>query len=188
MQEPIFIYLIRHAEAGKAWHEDPDPGLSEKGKIQAKLLADRLLRALNKEDFQLITSPLLRAKQTAAPFETRTGRRSTIAPYFGEIPSPGIPLTERIDWLRTILPSAVNELEPPLHAWRNAIIDGLQTVEQSTVIFSHFMVINCAVGWIEKADRLVSFRPDYCSITKIRKTHHRFYIDQLGNEMDTLIQ
>ena len=34
-------------------------------------------------------------------------------------------------------------------------------------IFTHFMVINCLVSWLENKETMVSFYPDNCSITKL---------------------
>ena len=47
--DEINIYLVRHGEAGKSWDEDPDPGLSDRGKGQSRKLVSQL-----DDDFTLL--------------------------------------------------------------------------------------------------------------------------------------
>ena len=63
------IYLIRHSEAAQAWDKAPNPVLSQNGVNQAKDLAEKYFPILKEGDFQLISSPLARAQQTAIPFQ-----------------------------------------------------------------------------------------------------------------------
>ena len=44
----VKIYFIRHGEAKASWEEDPDPGLSKKGKSQSELLVNEILNGLIK--------------------------------------------------------------------------------------------------------------------------------------------
>ena len=69
------LYLLRHADAGDsaAWPGvDAERPLSKKGRRQAKALA-RTLKDLGLRVDAVITSPLLRAAQTATPIATATG-------------------------------------------------------------------------------------------------------------------
>ena len=69
------LYLLRHADAGdsSAWTgADADRPLSKKGRRQAKALA-WMLRDLGLRVDAVITSPLLRAVQTAKPVAKATG-------------------------------------------------------------------------------------------------------------------
>lgn len=184
------IYLIRHGEAAQAWDEAPDPGLSEKGQHQAVSLANEYLPIVIGTDFQLVSSPLLRAKQTAFPFELAfgIGKTATINRNIAEIPSPGIALKDRRNWLKALFTKKINELEQPQLEWRNNIIQSIESLEKDTLIFSHFMTINAIVGWIKGDERVVSYYPNYCSITQIEKVGNQFFIKSLGKELTTIVQ
>ncbi len=185
--KPINIYLIRHGEANAAWDEDPDPGLSERGKLQSEELKKELIQDIS-SNFYAISSPLLRAKETAKPLKESLGFDLNIIDTFAEIPSPGIPLSERRSWLRGIFNAKVKELEEPQLYWRNSIIESLKVLKKDTIIFSHFMVINCVVGWIKNSEKFVSFHPDNCSVTKIRRENEQFEILSLGRDFTTTVQ
>lgn len=182
------IYLIRHGEAAQAWDEAPDPVLSKNGHQQAQQLADAYLPLLNSTDFQLVTSPLARAQETAIPFQEGLTISPIINANFAEIPSPGIALADRRNWLKALFAKKITELEQPQLDWRNDIISGIQSLEKNTLIFSHFMTINAIVGWIRGNEKVVSYYPNYCSITKIEKVDNQFFIRSLGKELTTIIQ
>jgi probable phosphoglycerate mutase len=81
------IVLIRHGEP--EWVRDGltivDPPLTERGRRQAELLADRL----RDEHFdEVLVSPLVRARQTAAPLLEALGRDEVIDPWLEEIRDP----------------------------------------------------------------------------------------------------
>jgi phosphohistidine phosphatase len=72
---PLELYLLRHADAGDAaaWPgDDAERPLSKKGRRQAKRLAG-LLRELGLRVDEVVTSPLLRAAQTAKPVAKASG-------------------------------------------------------------------------------------------------------------------
>ena len=185
--KPVTIYLIRHGEANAARDEDPDPGLSEKGKLQSEELKKDLTHDLS-SSFDAISSPRLRAQETAKPLKESLGFDLNINDTFAEIPSPGVPLSERRNWLRGIFNAKVTELEEPQFLWRNSIIESLKMLKKDTIIFSHFMVINCVVGWIKNSVKFVSFHPDNCSVTKIRKEKDEFKILTTGRDFTTTVQ
>lgn len=178
------IYLIRHAEAGKAWNEDPDPALSEKGQLQALQLARYLQEDFYHENIQIWSSPLTRAQQTASALPSAFD----LKPAFAELPSPGIPLAKRSAWLKGLFSKEWPELDLTLHDWKKTMLQAFQKIEQDTIIFSHFMVLNTLVGWINQENKLVHFYPDYCSVTKIEKYGEQFRVLELGSQMDTLLQ
>jgi 2,3-bisphosphoglycerate-dependent phosphoglycerate mutase len=81
------IVLVRHGEP--EWVRDglniDDPPLTERGAQQARRLAHRL----GQEHFdEILVSPLLRARQTAAPLLARLGRHEEIDPWLEEIRNP----------------------------------------------------------------------------------------------------
>lgn len=182
------IYLIRHGEAAQAWDKAPDPGLSETGKEQAIALAKEYLPIVQNNNFQLVSSPLLRAQQTALPFQKAMDLTPIINTNIAEIPSPGVALADRRNWLKALFTKKINELEQPQLDWRNNIIKSVASLEKDTLIFSHFMTINAIIGWITGNDKVVSYYPNYCSITKIVKENGQFTIESLGKELTTIIQ
>lgn len=182
------IYLIRHGEAAQAWDKAPNPKLSGIGQMQAQKLADDYIPLLNARDFQLVTSPLQRAQETAIPFKEALNIAPIINPNFAEVPSPGIALADRRNWLKGLFNKKITELEQPQVKWRNNIISGIQSLEKNTLLFSHFMTINAVVGWIRGNEKLVSYYPNYCSITKIERVGNQFFIRSLGKELTTIIQ
>ncbi len=82
------IVLVRHGEP--EWIRDGlnvvDPPLTERGHRQAEQLAV----ALRGEHFdEILVSPLVRARQTAAPLLRELGRPEVIAPWLEELRDPG---------------------------------------------------------------------------------------------------
>jgi len=72
---PLELYLLRHADAGDSatWPGiDAERPLSKKGRRQAKALA-RVLKDLGLRVDAVISSPLIRAAQTAKPVAKATG-------------------------------------------------------------------------------------------------------------------
>ena len=182
------IYLIRHGEAAQAWDEAPDPILSTNGIAQAQALAEQYLPMVSKGNFQLLSSPLARAQQTAIPFKEGLKIPVRINTNIAEIPSPGVALVDRRNWLKALFSKTISELEAPQLEWRNNIIQGMESIEKDTLIFSHFMTINAIVGWITGDERVVSYYPNYCSITQIEKIGNQFFIRSLGKELSTVVQ
>ena len=182
------IYLIRHGEAAQAWDEAPDPILSQRGINQANLLAKKYLPILKKGDFQLLSSPLARAQQTATPFQEALDSPITINRNYAEIPSPGVALVDRRNWLKALFTKTISELEAPQLEWRNNIIQAVESLEKDTLIFSHFMTINAIIGWINSNEKVVSYYPNHCSITRIEKVGNQFFIKALGEELTTIVR
>ena len=182
------IYIIRHGEAAQAWDKAPDPILSNNGKAQAQALAEKYLPLLDTKNFQLVSSPLARAQQTAIPFQKGLNSPITVNSNFAEVPSPGIALSDRRNWLKVLFSKTIHELEQPQIEWRNNIIQGIESLEKDTLIFSHFMTINAIVGWIRSNEKIVSYYPNYCSITRMEKIDNKYYIKKLGEELATIIQ
>jgi broad specificity phosphatase PhoE len=186
--DEINIYLVRHGEAGKSWDEDLDPGLSDKGKEQSKKLVSELDGDFRLLNFKAISSPLARAQETAIPLQEKHGFDIEIYKTFAEIPSPGIEMSQRSTWLKEMFKVKIDDLEDPQQKWRNSIVQSIQGMEEDTIIFSHFMVINCVVGWINNFDSLVGFYPDNCSVTKIINRNGKLELTRVGNELSTVVQ
>ena len=88
------LYLVRHGEAAARWGEDPDPGLSELGRAQARRTQMSLIDELT-GPVSIISSPLRRARETAAPLAGALGAQIRIDDAFREIPAP-VPLAQQI--------------------------------------------------------------------------------------------
>jgi probable phosphoglycerate mutase len=83
----VEIVLVRHGEP--EWVRDGlnvvDPPLTERGHAQARQLATALV---DREFDELLVSPLIRARQTAAPLLAALGRDEVVEPWLEEIRDP----------------------------------------------------------------------------------------------------
>ena len=111
------ILLIRHGEASASWGDHADPGLSDNGKKQADELTNSL-RAEDLSEFNFISSPKLRAIQTAQPLAEQYEKDLDIHHAFSEIPSHDIPNTEKQDWLRKIMSEEMSALPDQVKLWQ----------------------------------------------------------------------
>ena len=98
----IELIFIRHGEASDAWNNHPDPGLSKTGISQSNnLLNNKDLESL--ENYSFISSPKLRAIETAKPLVKKFKKELKIDNAFIEIPSENIDLNDRQDWIKKII-------------------------------------------------------------------------------------
>jgi broad specificity phosphatase PhoE len=88
-----------------------------------------------------------------------------IEPAVAEIPSPSENLKDRVVWLRNFMAGSWRDASPALAAWRENAVAALVSRREDTVVFSHYIAINVAVGAAEGDDRVVVFSPDNCSVT-----------------------
>lgn len=179
------IYLVRHGEAAASWAQSSDPGLSELGISQAGEAAELLLAQLGPEA-ALLSSPLARAQETARPLATALDKAVAINSAFKEIPAP-VPLPERQTWLRQFMQQRWDEQPASLHAWRESAIDELLALEQTTVIFTHFLVINAVVGQLQQRPETLVFWPDNASITRLKRQGDTLQLVALGKQMSTVV-
>ncbi|WP_226645869.1 histidine phosphatase family protein [Microbulbifer variabilis] len=175
----IKILLARHGEAAKG-PSISDPTLTTLGHRQASLLAQSLPRDTYLE---LVSSPKLRAQQTAQPLAEKWGQIITIESRVSEIPTPkGISLQQRLPWLRSLLTQNWDPNNRQQKKWRNEIISYLLSIHEDTIVFCHFMVINSVIAHILEDSKIQQFRPDYTSITELRLTKGNLNLVQLGRE------
>lgn len=178
------IFLIRHGEAAKGEHI-PDPILTDEGYKQAEELA---LKLSTLEKVQLISSPKLRAQQTAKPLAEVWDIEVVIENAVTEIPTPEeIPKAQRLTWLRTLLTGEWDSCDREQKDWRDGIIRYLESLSEDTFIFCHFMVINSVVAHIRNHQKVQQFRPDYTSITELKNDGNKLHLVQLGEEKDNKI-
>lgn len=180
------LYLVRHGRASAGWNVDPDPGLDDLGRQQAERMADQL-QSLG--PLALVSSPLLRCQETAAVLGARWIVRAIVEPRIAEIPSPpGVPMAERVDWLRVAMSGSWAELGKRYTDFRDGVAAYLGSLSHDTVIASHFIAINAAIGSACGDDRVVIRRLDNCSITVIEVDNGGLRLLEGGHEADTLIR
>ncbi len=184
------LYLVRHGRAAAGFADHADPGLDDLGRSQAIAAAEQL-RALG--PMRLVSSPLARARETAIPLQSawsglpRERRGIEIEPRVAEIPSDLGDLGGRAAWLGSIMGRRWSSLEAPLQRWARGIVCCLLEQPEDTVVFSHFIAINVAVGWATGDDRVVHFRPDNASISIIDTDGWQLHLVQAGTEAATQV-
>ena len=160
------VFLVRHGAAASTWTESPDPGLSDLGHQQAAASAFELTPQLP-GSVGLISSPLLRARETATPLSDKLGLDVKIIEAFREIPAP-VELEFRQQWLKSIMKERWTDQDVVIREWRHSIIESLRGLGGPTVVYTHFMVLNAIVAHAQGLDQVVCFLPDNASVTRIR--------------------
>jgi len=158
----VRLYLVRHGKAAASFSEAPNPGLDDTGAGQAEAMAERLAPL---GPLPIVTSPLRRTRETAAPLERRWRFTARIEPAVGEIPSPMEDPAARGEWLRGVMAGVWSAQTDDLKLWRQDVGDALLALQRPTVVITHFVAINVAVGIAEGDDRVIGFAPDHCSVT-----------------------
>lgn len=173
------IYLIRHGKAEAGFGGAMDSGLDALGREQAEAVAQKL-KGIG--PLPILSSPLARAQQTAAPLAKLWGKRPVIEHAVAEIPSPAISLEERVIWLRKLMAGSWRDVPRDLAEWREHCIATVAAIPQDTVIFSHYVAINVLAGAALKDDRVIVFSPDNCSVTVLETNGERLRLVEKGNE------
>lgn len=184
MNEHVTLYLVRHGRPDANFGEAHDPGLDATGRAQAEAIAHELAPL---GPLPIVSSPLRRTRETAQPLATLWHREAQIDERVGEIPSPTLDLQARGRWVREILRQRWPELAEPYRVWRDTVIAALLELQTSTVLTTHFVAINVAVGAATTDDRIVCFEPDYCSCTILEVRQRQLHVVALGKERATQI-
>jgi broad specificity phosphatase PhoE len=180
------LYLVRHGRASAGWDTDPDPGLDPVGVHQAERMADRVAPL---GPMALVSSPLARCQQTAAVLGGRWKLSAQIEPLVAEIPSPeGIPMGQRIEWLRGAMAGTWSALGQRYIDFRDGVGNYLRSIEVDTVVASHFIAINAAIGVASGNDSVVIRSLDNCSISVFDVVDGDLRLVEGGHEADTLIR
>lgn len=174
------IYLVRHGEAAAGWDENPDPSLSSIGEFEAQGVSEKLLN-IRKPVSRILSSPLARARETAAPLVNATLLPLEIDSAYRELPS-AVPLAERRLWLKGLMDQRWSTQDALLKEWRSNILESLLLLSGQVAVFTHFMVLNVVVGYLRDSDDILSFRPANGSITVVTRSNNRLSIGQLGEE------
>ncbi len=177
------IWMIRHGKAAADWSSHSDPGLAEEGHEQARSLAESL-KAHPRTP--ILVSPMQRTRQTALPLCSQWQVKPVVTPAVSEIPSPP-DIDNRTAWLKQVMESSWSASSDALRQWRSELLQCLLTQTQDTLIFSHFVAINLAVGVATQDDRCLIFRPGYCSISRFRLTDGRLALLETGFEAQSRI-
>jgi broad specificity phosphatase PhoE len=184
MTQDVKIYLIRHGRPSMGFAEALDPGLDEVGRAQAEAVAQALASL---GPLSLVTSPLQRARDTAAPFETLWKVSARIEPAVAEIPTPDADPPTRAAWLREVMRRRWVDLSEQHQQWRQRVVDTLVALPTSTVVTTHFLAINVAVGIATGDARMICCEPDHCSCTILEVRDGRLQPVELGRQRETQI-
>lgn len=184
------LYLVRHGRAAGGWTDDADPDLDETGRTQAAAVA-RELSGLG--PLAVLTSPLRRARSTAAAFEDIWGVSAVVEARIGEIPSPPGPegvLERRGAWLAGVMNARWDDpdLGETLQTWRRQVVQALVGQDHDAVVTTHFIAINAAVGNATGDPRVTCFRPDNCSVTIVDAVDGRLRLVERGREATTVVR
>lgn len=171
------LRMIRHGEAAQALDGETDPGLSLRGVHQALGLPELLAGRCDR----LVTSPLLRARETALPLAGAFGLERQIDPHYAELPwRDGQTPAERVAELTDALRMTWSGFDEQWHAWRGRLIDRAMAETGDVIVVSHFVAINVLVGLAMADDRAVVVRPANASITEFHITDDGLRLVSLG--------
>jgi len=183
----IRLYLVRHGQPLARYDEDHDPGLDDVGRAQAEVVAGALAA---RGPLPIISSPLRRTRETAAPLEARWRTSAVVEPAVGEVRAPSDDLAERSAWLVEILRGNKrwSELDEERRSWRDGVLAALLALDADTVVVTHFIAINAAVGSATGDDHVIVFRPDNCSSTVLESDGTALTVVELGRQRDTAVR
>jgi len=179
--------MVRHGHASAGWDTAVDPSLDELGAEQAQQVG-KSLAALG--TMQIVSSPLARCCETAAPLASFWNVEVTIEPRVSEIPSPvGYTMESRVGWLREAMQGKWSDLDPLYSEYRNSAFDFVANLQSDTVIFSHFVAINAILGKALGDDRVLIDSLDNCSVTQFTADGAgNLHVVERGRQADTLIR
>ncbi len=179
------IYIVRHGRASASWAEAADPGLDDQGRAEAEEAA-RTLAAL--PPMPILSSPLARARETAAPLERLWETHARIEPGVAEVPSPDIPLDTRGVWLRALMTGRWSEADAMRRAWRDNVVATLVRQPRHCAIFSHFAAFTVAGGAGKGDGRATLFSPANGSITILETDGRTLTLIEKGREAETVVR
>jgi broad specificity phosphatase PhoE len=178
------IYLVRHGEAEQQWGGvNPDPGLSADGLVQTK---ECLNHFLDQQPLKILVSPRSRAQQTAEPLMDFWSVKGETVMQFDEIPTlPNI--ADRREWLLGVLGSQWSSQPGIIQQWHEAIMQRLMLIDEPTVIFTHFMVINAVVSQVTQDPRCCVFQPACGSVTRLQLEGGKLTLLEQGLEAVSVV-
>lgn len=185
------VHVIRHGKPASTWGgADDDPGLDTLGLEQARAVA-REIMALPPEarPRRVVSSPLRRCRETAAPLAEALAVEVEIDPRVGEIPTPAaLSAAQRPGWLQQAFAGGWADIVGDLDyaAWARGVASALAEHQQAAV-FSHFVALNASVATAIGDERVGVFRPDHVSRTVFRVEHGRLILAEKGREAQSQV-
>jgi broad specificity phosphatase PhoE len=184
----VRIFLIRHGEPAGAWGVVDDPGLTERGCAQAQAAAETIAGVGR---VGLVSSPLQRCRDTAAPAAKLLHQHCGIDPKVAEVRTPA-GLTDRRAWLQRTFAWKKDEapvlwasVEPETRAWRDECLWVANAWAADIAVFTHFIFINAIVGAAIKSSQTVVCHPDHASIIELVREDGELKLIKLGVQMQT---
>jgi len=178
----VELVLVRHGEPVRIDEgevEGPaDPGLTERGLDQAARVAAWL--AVDGVD-AIVTSPLRRARETAAPLAAALGIEPEVDAGVSEYDATAghyIPIEELREakderWYATIEGrwADVGGIDP--HEFQRQVVPALDALIERhagrrVAVMTHGGVINVFLAHVLGIDRLLWFHPEYTSISRVQ--------------------
>jgi broad specificity phosphatase PhoE len=191
------LYVVRHGRVASNPVDRDNPELGQDGRLQAEAVAAEL-RARLPTPLPILTSPLLRCRETAAPLCAHWGIEPVIEPRVAEVPGPPASAMPRDEWLRRALSAEWPELvqlaqtlqagyDGFLIDWRQGVLEAVLARDCDTVIFSHFVPVNVLIGHATRSNRVACFLPDYTSITTFESRDGQFRLIEHGRAMQSRV-
>ena len=187
------VYMIRHGKPASTWGDhvtDADPGLDVAGHEQARAASEVLLALAPELRPQLVvSSPLRRCRETAAPFAKALGMDVQIEEAVAEIPTPTNLASEaRGPWLRGAFVAKWADVEGDIDyaLWRDRVAEAVAR-HAGAAIFTHFVAINAAVSAATGDDQVLSFQPGHASITVFEVENGKLSLIERGRSAVTSV-
>jgi probable phosphoglycerate mutase len=175
------LVLVRHAEPHRVDvtdHGGPaDPALTDRGREQAEALAAWLR---DDDVAAVLTSPLRRAVETAAPVAAALGYDLEIVDDLAEydrnsttyIPIEDLRGTDTPEWDAMQRGQLHEVADGDPTAFRQRVVDGIESIVdrhagQTVVVVTHGGVINAYVGHVLGIDTPLWFEPRYAAVTRV---------------------
>lgn len=172
------LILIRHALPERVRGGDgrvADPALTELGERQAA----RLVAAVGTDVAALYSSPMTRARATAAPLATTLGLPARIVEDLREydadsaqyVPVHEMPVVDPAGWQRIVDGLLPQSVDVPAFTTRvGAALEGIVAAHpgrESVVVVAHAGVVNCWLAHLLGIARPLAFPLDYTGISRV---------------------
>ena len=135
-----------------------------------------------------MTSPLRRARDTAAALERAWDTMALVDAALGEVPAPSDDLAERDAWIRQAMGQTWTELGPRYLSWRTMVTELLLRIKVDTVVVSHFVAINAVIGHATSDDRVMCAAVGNASVTTVDTDMKAFTLVEVGEQDATVVQ
>lgn len=173
------LILIRHGLPHAVQNDDgtpADPPLTERGHQQAARMADWLSREPIE---RLYSSPMLRARQTAAPLAARLSTEPAVDPRLAEfdrdhtsyVPLEELRRTDYPRWLALMNTGWYSDMDPV--EFKSQVVSAFEEIiadnpSGRVAVVCHGGVINVWAAHVLNIERLLFFPPDYTSVNRFR--------------------